>query len=68
MKIEENYASFINEETGVAVFVDSFDNTEFEVRIGTISESEYAGVIQATTSEELNTKLNVLFEAFEGAK
>ena len=38
MSITDNYASFIDRDSGVAVFVDSFYNQEFEVRIGTINE------------------------------
>ena len=33
MSIEDNFASFIDKKTGKAVFVDSFDNKVFEVRI-----------------------------------
>jgi hypothetical protein len=66
MSIEDNFASFIDESSGVAVFVDSFDNNEFEVRIGTIEDSESVGVIHATTSEELNKKLADLFKAHQG--
>jgi hypothetical protein len=68
MSITDNYASFIDKDSGVAVFVDSFDNQEFEVRIGTINESELAGSIFAETSEELNTKLAALFSAHTGEK
>lgn len=63
MSIEDNYASFIDEDSGLAVFVDSFDNEEFEVRIGTIEESESVGVIHASTSDELNRKLANLFNS-----
>lgn len=68
MSITDNYASFIDKDSGVAVFVDSFDNQEFEVRIGTINESELAGSIFADTSEELNAKLAALFSAHTGEK
>lgn len=66
MSITDNYASFIDRDSGVAVFVDSFDNQEFEVRIGTINESELAGTIFAATTEELNTKLAALFSVHTG--
>ena len=68
MAIRDNYASFIDKDSGVAVFVDSFDNQEFEVRIGTINESELAGTIFAATTEELNAKLAALFSAHAGEK
>ena len=66
MEIEDNYASFIDKNTGVSVFVDSFDNEEFEVRIGTVSESKPAGNITAKTSEDLNAQLEVLFKKYQG--
>ena len=66
MAIEDNYASFIDEATGVSVFVDSFDNEEFEVRIGTVTESDLAGSIHAKSSEELNQKLEDLFNKHQG--
>lgn len=68
MSITDNYASFIDKDSGVAVFVDSFDNQEFEVRIGTINESEPAGSIFAETNEELNAKLAALFLEHKGEK
>lgn len=67
MAITDNYASFIDKDSD-AVFVDSFDNQEFEVRIGTINESELAGTIFAATTEELNAKLAALFSAHAGEK
>lgn len=67
MSIEDNYASFIDDESGVAVFVDSFDNTEFDVRIGSVSESQKAGTISAASSDELNQKLADIFKEYQGA-
>ena len=68
MSVEDNYASFIDKETGKSVFVDSFDNEEFEVRIGTVTESEPAGTILATSTKELNEKLGSLYLKFQGMK
>ena len=68
MSIEDNFASFIDEDTGQAVFVDSFDNEEFDVRIGTLSESERVGSIVAHSTEELNKKLAELYQKFQGEK
>lgn len=62
MSVEDNSASFTDDATGVEVFVDSFDNGEFDVRIGTVTESSEAGTITAKTSEELNEKLKTLYE------
>lgn len=66
MSIEDNFASFIDDKSGVAVFVDSFDNEEFEVRIGTVTESQEAGSITATTTNELNEKLEALYRKHQG--
>ena len=68
MSIEDNYASFIDKETGRSVFVDSFDNEEFEVRIGTVTESKPAGIILAKSTKELNDKLGKLYLKFQGTK
>lgn len=38
MQLNQNYASFYHPETGKAVFVDSFDNEEFDIRIGTYAK------------------------------
>ena len=66
MSIEDNFASFIDDKSGVAVFVDSFDNEEFEVRIGTVTESQEAGSITAKTTKELNEKLEALYRKHQG--
>jgi len=65
MSVSDNAASFIDKETGDAVFVDSFDNKEFEVRIGTIESSEIAGTVTAVSDSELNEKLAELFKKFK---
>ena len=51
MSIDDSFASFIDDESGVSVFIDSFGNNEFEIRIGTIENSKSVGVVCATTSE-----------------
>lgn len=63
MSITDNYASFIDKDSGVAVFVDSFDNQEFVVRIGSINDSDLVGSVFAETNDELNSKLAALFLA-----
>lgn len=60
MKIEENSASFKDSENNKYVFIDSFDNKEFNVRMGTLSESKEVGTVTAKTTEELNQKLYLL--------
>ncbi|MBW1215060.1 hypothetical protein KYI92_14920 [Pantoea allii] len=57
MLVEQNYASFYDAESGKAVFVDSFDNEEFDVRVGTLRNSQYVTTVHACNDEELNKKL-----------
>ena len=56
MSNEDNLSSCIDEKTGLSIFVDSFDNHEFEVRIGSTDESASMGSITATSDNELNKK------------
>lgn len=67
MSVNENYASFTDQDTGKTVFVDSFDNHEFEVRYGTIEESASLGRIQAGSDAELNRKLQELLQSSKSA-
>lgn len=60
MKIEQNFASFKSTTSKKYVFVESFDNQEFTVRMGTLSESKEIGSLTASTSKELNLKLRKL--------
>ncbi len=60
MTVRENFASFRDSETGNVVYVDSFDNIEFNVRFGTIDATEDLGTIEAATDEALNAKLRDL--------
>ncbi|EMK6706168.1 hypothetical protein V9J53_003494, partial [Vibrio cholerae] len=46
------------------IFVDSFDNENFDVRIGSVSDSEFVGSILAKNDSELNSKLEELYESF----
>lgn len=57
MSRNENFASFRDTNTGRYVFVDSFDNVEFNVRLGTIEESRILGTVVAHSDEALNKKL-----------
>ncbi|STT55914.1 Uncharacterised protein [Klebsiella pneumoniae] len=45
MQLDQNYASFYNPDSGKAVFVDSFDNVEFDVRVGTLRESHHVATV-----------------------
>ncbi len=64
MSIDDNHASFIDKETGASVFVDSFDNINFYIRIGTLSKSINVSAIKASTSIELNYKISEIFTLF----
>ncbi len=44
-------------ESDKCVIVDSFDNQEFDVRVGTIAQSKHIGTVSAYSDEELNEKL-----------
>ena len=57
MSTRENFATFTDQETGKVVFVDSFDNREFEVRYGTLEESVPLGSVRADNDEMLNRQL-----------
>lgn len=60
MTTKENFAHFSDKETGKSVFVDSFDNRDFEVRFGTAAKSKFLGTVTANTDQELTQKLNDL--------
>ncbi|RYM61286.1 hypothetical protein BSQ98_18290 [Serratia liquefaciens] len=57
MQLAQNYAAFFNADSGKCVFVDSFDNQEFDVRVGTPTESRHVATVHAETDAELNEKL-----------
>lgn len=61
MTTQENFASFADTELGIMVFVDSFDNVNFDVRLGCLTESHFVATIEATDDETLNSKLNELY-------
>ena len=65
MSVKENFASFKNPQSEKIVFVDSFDNYEFNVRFGTIEQSVALGHIFANSDEELNQQLVLLVENLE---
>jgi len=65
MKLEDDFASFTDDD-GIMVFVDSFDNKSFDVRIGTAEDSNPAGTISASSDSELNDGLLKLYNEFKG--
>lgn len=66
MSLSDNFASFLDEKNGKHVFVDSFDNETFDVRIGSLEDSEPVGSVTAASDEELNAKLLELYEKHIG--
>ena len=64
MSVNDNFASFFDEGSEIYIFVDSFDNENFDVRLGNISESELIGSISAKSDSELNSKLEELYRSF----
>lgn len=68
MSTGDNFASFIDKNNGTCVFVDSFDNEEFTVRIGTLNDTEIVGSITAKSNDELNDKLSALYKSYQGNK
>ena len=63
MKITQNFACFVDEVSGIFVFVDSFDNQEFEVRLGDVLASEVIGKIIPANDHDLNNSLTKLVES-----
>lgn len=62
MSINDNFASFYDRSTEQFIFVDSFDNHEFNVRFGTLENSVDLGTIHAESDQMLNEKLKQLAE------
>lgn len=58
MSLSQNFAIF--HDGDYVVLVDSFDNEHFDVRMGTITNSEVIGSVTATTDSELNSALTEL--------
>jgi hypothetical protein len=61
MSTNQNFASFKDDDSDAYVFVESFDNIEFEVRIGSVSVSTYQATIMASSDEDLNGQLCDMF-------
>jgi len=61
MSTKENFASFKDSSSSTFVFVESFDNSEFDVRVGTITDSNHFATKHADSDKDLNSKLNNIF-------
>lgn len=58
MSVSQNFAIFYDGDD--VVLVDSFDNKHFDVRMGTITNSEIIGSVSAKSDTELNDALEKL--------
>lgn len=65
ISVSDNFSVCFDKKTGMTIYVDTFDHYTFDVRIGSVSESVVAGVIEAGDNEELNEKIAKLFEEYQ---
>ncbi|MEI8620724.1 MAG: hypothetical protein ACI6PR_14365 [Pseudoalteromonas sp.] len=61
MSVSDNYASYFDGQNGSHIFIDSFDNTKFEMRIGSLDNSKSVGSVIASNDGELNIRLLGLY-------
>ena len=61
MSLSQNFAIFYDGDD--VVLVDSFDNNHFDVRMGTMTNSEMIGSITASSDSELNIALEGLINS-----
>jgi len=61
MTTSDNFASFCDDATGAMVFVDSFDNEEFNIRMGDLLTSITLGTIKAKNDNALNIQLTEIY-------
>ena len=66
MSLSQNFAIFYDGHD--VVLVDSFDNNHFDVRMGTMTNSEMIGSITASSDSELNIALEGLINSIREQK
>lgn len=66
MSLSQNFAIFYDDDD--VVLVDSFDNKHFDVRMGTITNSEIIGSISAESDTQLNNALEELINSIREQK
>ena len=66
MSLSQNFAIFYDGDD--VVLVDSFDNNHFDVRMGTVTNSEMIGCITASSDSELNVALEGLINSIREQK
>ncbi|MBB1355541.1 hypothetical protein [Pseudoalteromonas sp. SR45-5] len=64
MSITDNFPSFFDEQKERYIFIDSFDNKTFEVRVGDLDNSKSVGSVLASNNDELNVKLLALYNKY----
>ena len=64
MSITDNFASFFDERKERYIFIDSFDNKTFEVRVGDLDNPKSVGSVLASNNDELNVKLLALYNKY----
>lgn len=64
MSITDNFASFFDERKERYIFIDSFDNKPFEVRVGDLDNPKSVGSVLASNNDELNVKLLALYNKY----
>ena len=66
MSLSQNFAIFYDGDD--VVLVDSFDNNHFDVRMGTMTNSEMIGSITVRSDSELNIALEGLINSIREQK
>lgn len=68
MKKEQHFASFYDEGNKIFIAIDSFDNKEFNLRIGTLSKTEFKCSFFAENDKILNQKIEKEFIKYKENK
>lgn len=68
MKIEQHFASFLDEKDKIFIVIDSFDNKEFNLRIGTLSKTDFKCSFLAENDNQLNSIIEQEFYKYKENK
>lgn len=68
MKKEQHFASFYDENNKIFIVIDSFDNKEFNLRIGTLSETEFKCSFLVDNDKALNQRIEKEFLKYKENK
>lgn len=61
MRMNQNHSSFFNKETKEFLFVDTFDHFNYEVFMGTLSQTKLIGKFTANNEKDLNDNIKKLY-------